>query len=96
MNDTVKTLKSNSTLPTAAEVESYTEEQMEQLAIHFGYRLKTGDEAAGKEFLAWRQSLSPDKWAQFGKWVFESVSDCKVEPSWRVKRDFLVNETDKA
>lgn len=96
-NQTVIDTLSNNGLPPAADVVSYTDKQLKQLAIHFRVNLITKDRGKDrgydKEVRAWFKAIGTKKYTQFKRYIFDSVRDCKVRPDWMTDADFVLNET---
>ena len=97
-NKTVEILSKE--YPSAAEVASYTDEQMKQLAIHWSYILRRAvcsgsDElwkTNRKQCLDWFDSLPKEKYKQFEAYVVSTVSNFNTKPEWAVATEFLLVE----
>ncbi len=77
-------------LPTAEEVELYTEDQMRELATLWSYKLRSTKES-GMHCSDWLRQLSKPKFNQFTMYVIKSVQFNNL-PEWRKQANFLLKE----
>jgi hypothetical protein len=87
-----KVIDTLSSLPAAADVASYTDEQMKQLATHFRIILRS-TATYDKEVFAWFNAIGKKKYKQFSDYVIETNDNLGRNAPWRIDADFVVNET---
>ena len=97
-NKTVEILSKE--YPSAAEVASYTDEQLLQLTTYWCHKLRKFQNEghklefaiASKEFVSWIESLPKEKQYQLNTYIYETGTKLNVKADWAKAADFLLAE----